>query len=85
MSAFYSHQAIVTKYHGRTNTHAPRMSATAQAGRIYVAWANALSIDENHALAARVFAHKQGWDGPWYGGCLPDGRRAFVTAEQKAW
>ena len=82
---FSSRQAIVTKYHDPTNTHGARVSATAQAGRIYVEWAPELNSDENHAVAARAFAYKQGWDGPWYGGCLPDGRRAFVTAEQKAW
>ena len=82
---FAYRQAIVTKYHGPTNTHGDRVSATAQAGRIYVEWDHDLSSDENHAVAARAFAAKWDWDGPWYGGCLPDGRRAFVTAEQKAW
>ncbi len=57
----YRRQAIVTKYHGPTNSRGSRISATAEAGRVYVECDDALSIPQNHAAAARKMAHKFGW------------------------
>lgn len=65
-------QAIVTRYHGPTNTRGSRISATAEAGRIYVAYDYALDATENHAAAARAFAAKWGWSGEWKGGGTND-------------
>lgn len=67
-------QAIQTRYHGPTNTRGARISATAQAGRIYVHYDHALEINENHTRAAEALAWKYGWTGNWYGGATPDGR-----------
>lgn len=64
-------QAIVTKYHGPTNSKGGRISATAEAGRIYVEWDHALGIDENHDAAAMAFARKFDWRGLLYRGGLP--------------
>ena len=36
-------QAIVTKYHGATNFKGSRISATAEAGRIYLSWDDSLN------------------------------------------
>lgn len=73
-------QAIVTKYHGPTNSKGARISAKAQAGRIYVPWDYALDVFENHKAAAKVFADKYGWNEKergapvkFHGGALPDG------------
>lgn len=61
-------QAITTKYHGPTNTRGSRISASAEAGRIFVPYDHALSLSDNHAAAAAAFAAKWGWDGSWHGG-----------------
>lgn len=61
VSADYCRQAIVTKYHGPTNSRGSRVSATAAPGRIYVSWDHALDVAENHAVAARMYAEKYGW------------------------
>jgi len=57
----YRRQAIVTKYHGPTNSRGSRISATAEAGRVYMGYRHELDIAENHAAAARMFALKFGW------------------------
>jgi hypothetical protein len=76
---FHFRQAIVTRYHGPTNTRGSRVTATAQAGRATVGWDHALNSDQNHAAAARALASKWGWSGELHGGALPDGRGyAFV-------
>ena len=71
-------QAIVTKYHGPTNTRGARVSATAQAGRIYVEWEDGLGIEANHAAAAEALARKFEWFGRWVQGGLPDGSHVHV-------
>ena len=54
-------QAIITRFHGPTNSRGSRISATAEAGRVYVECDDALSIAQNHAAAARKLAFKFGW------------------------
>lgn len=71
--------AIVTKYHGPTNFKGSRYSATSQAGRIYLSADDALNSQANHEKAARTLAEKLKWSGSWRGGCLPDGRYAWVV------
>lgn len=55
-------QAIVTKYHGPTNTKGSRISAEAAAGKIYMPYAHELNIDDNHEAAAVVLIKKVGWE-----------------------
>ena len=45
-------QAIETRYHGPTNYRGTRVSARANAGRIFLAWDHSTGIEENHARAA---------------------------------
>lgn len=54
-------QAIVTKYHGPTNTRGSRISATAEAGRIMLSWDYALNGSDNHKAAAQALVDKMGW------------------------
>lgn len=54
-------QAIVTKYHGPTNYKGSRISARANAGRIFRQWDYELSVEENHAQAAQALADRCGW------------------------
>lgn len=78
-------QAIITKYHGPTDRRGSRVSATAAAGRVYLAWDDALNSEQNHAAAAHALAAKMEWTGPRYGrlvsGVLPDGSTAHVFTE----
>lgn len=73
-------QAIVTKYHGPTNTRGSRIIATAAGGqRLTVEYDDALDSDANHFAAARALAGKMNWTGSWYGGGAQDGC-VFVNA-----
>jgi hypothetical protein len=75
-------QAIVTKYHGPSNKIDTRISATAQAGRIYRYWDHHLSIEDNHKAAAHAFAAKYGWHGEWVGGYLPSEDMAWTQNDK---
>lgn len=72
-------QAIVTRYHGPTNTKGARISATASAGRVYVPYDHALNADGNHEAAATALCAKFGWAGELAcGGLEWGGDRVFV-------
>ena len=77
-------QAIETKYHGPTNYRGSRVSATAEAGRIYVPWDYALGIEENHRAAAMAFRDKMKWGGIWVGGGTRAGFCFVDLQDQKA-
>jgi hypothetical protein len=75
------YKAIVTKYHGPTNTRPSRISAKADGLRaIFVSWDYSLSISKNHRKAAEAFAAQVGWmDGQCMtGGQIRPGECAFV-------
>ena len=59
-------QAIRTKYHGPTNTRGSRISAQCEAGRVYVPYDHALSIDGNHKAACDALLDRMGWRGKYY-------------------
>jgi hypothetical protein len=71
-------QAIVTKYHGPTNTKGSRVSAKAFAGKCFVSYDDdALEpfrsgIESAHARAALALIIKKEWYGIWVGGGSPD-------------
>ncbi len=84
-------QAIVTKYHGATDTRGARVSATAERGRISIPFPYECGITEAHecaraALVAKFTAEdlkRNGtpealnpWAGRWVVGGLP--RRGYV-------
>jgi hypothetical protein len=71
-------QAILTKFHGPTDTKGSRYSARCEAGRVVVCGDHRLNIERNHTAAAYALAAKLGWSGEWYGGQLPTGEYAFV-------
>ena len=75
-------QAIVTKYHGPTNTRGSRITARAEAGSVTVDYDHALNAGDNHLAAARRLAEKLGWSGDWFGGGLPSGGYCFVCADR---
>ena len=55
-------QAIVTKYHGPTNTRGSRISATSASGlRVNVPYSSELDTEDNHKAAAVAMCNKYGW------------------------
>lgn len=78
-------QAIVTKYHGPTNTRGSRISAEAEAGKIFVGYDDALNSEDNHKLAALALIKKVGWERHLRGGLahgvLPGGDHVHVFKE----
>ena len=82
-------QAIVTKYHGPTNTRGARVSAKARAGKVWVSWEDALDVEGNHKAAAFALARRYEWFGSWVGGANPDGTgntycmREFKSSNQR--
>ena len=78
-------QAITTKYLGPTDTRDSRIIVRSASGRMTVAWAHELDIEDNHARAAWLYIRKRiddgDWrddDAPWIAGSLPDGTRCYV-------
>lgn len=63
MAGIYARQAIETRYHGATDTKGSRVSATAEAGRVYSDWDDSKNPVENHEAACRKLCAKLGWDG----------------------
>jgi len=54
-------QAIMTKYHGPTDTKPAYIMASCDAGKIKIDWDCNLNIECNHRVAAAALAHKFGW------------------------
>lgn len=73
-------KAIVTKYHGPTNTKGARISASDLDGnRSIISYPHELSGDAVHLLAAKALCHKMGWKGELVGGWLKDGMAWVFT------
>lgn len=83
---YHGRQAIVTKYHGPTNTRGSQVSARAEAGRIFVEWDDALNSGDNHTAAARALLEKLGWleFNDFVGGGLPGTTGTVFVAIPKA-
>ena len=84
-------QTIITKYLGPTNYKGSRIKAMQSAKgfngerpqSIIRSRDYGLNDDENHAVVAREFAEKMGWQGEWIGGSNSDGGYVFVNATCK--
>ena len=75
-------QAIITKYHGPTDTKGARISATTEAGRVYVPLDHSLDTEARHRVAAQALADRMGWSGQLIAGALPNSSGyAFVFAD----
>jgi len=58
-----TYQAIVTKYHGPTNTRGPRIIATSESGeRASIPYPHELNHEEAHIEAAQKLCDKLGWN-----------------------
>ena len=75
-------KAILTKYHGATDTRGSRISATAEGGnRVTIPYPHELSGEAVHAAAAVALCAKMNWKGPLVGGGLPNGDYCFCFAD----
>jgi hypothetical protein len=78
-------QAIITKYHGPTDTKGSRISAEAAAGKIYMPYQHEFDIDKNHEAAAVILIKKFHWEPHARGGVahgvLPNGDHVHVFIE----
>jgi hypothetical protein len=82
-------QAIHTRYLGPTDKRGSRVKATTESGRsVTLPWADELSTDENHKLAARTLAQRMEWirphaaAGDWYMASAHGGGCVFVRADE---
>lgn len=61
-------KAIVTKYHGPTNTNGSRVSAQTEGqAPVFVS-------GDDHDAAMMALAKKLDWHSTWYKGAMPDGK-----------
>ena len=73
-------QAIVTKYLPPTTWNGSRVKAKCVAGSLTVPWDSAMSVEENHAFAAKQLFMRLGWDkeNRLIGGCHAKDGYVFV-------
>lgn len=75
--------AIVTRYHGPTNTKGARISARMMRARpVFIPYPHELSGLDVHAAAAAALMAREGWPVgcPMVAGGMPDGGYVFVRA-----
>lgn len=76
-------KAIITKYHGATDTKGSRISATdTDRNRISIPYPYELSGSAVHRAAAEALCKKMKWEGRLIGGGIKGGY-AFVFAESQ--
>lgn len=74
-------KAILTRYHGATNTRGSRISATdSDKNRVSISYPHELNSDKAHALAAKTLCEKMNWHGEMIGGGLHNGDMVWTFA-----
>ncbi len=76
-------QAILTKFHGPTNTKGARISAQSAAKKIFRPYDYALDIEENHKCAAYALMTALHWQYFLIGGTLPNEDKCWVLTESR--
>lgn len=67
-------KAIVTKFHGPSDTKGSRCSASDEDGnRVTISWSQVLNGEAPHAEAAIALCRKQGWTGRLIAGAVKRG------------
>ena len=75
-------KAIITKYHGATNTRGSRISASDEDGnRVSIPYPHELSGEAVHRKAAEALCEKMKWSKDFLGGGMKNGY-AFVFKNQ---
>lgn len=79
-------QAISTRYHGPTGTIGSRIIAKAGGRRLVMHIDHGMSIDANHAEAAKLLRASLNWDryGPMVGANTKENGRVFVFGKPPA-
>lgn len=76
--------AIITRYHGPTETRGARITASSyNRTRITVSWDDALDVEGNHDYAAQALAKRRGWKGRVSRASHPDGTGNIYIIEQE--
>ena len=74
------HEAIVTKYHGATNTRGSQITATACGGlRVSIPYPHDLNGEDVHRAAANLLMIKVGLKGKLVAGYMPHGGYVFIV------
>ena len=78
-------KAILTKYHGATNTKGSRVSASdCDGNRVTITWQGEFDTEPNHRAAADALCAKMGWvGGEMAGGFTKDGMAFVFTSMPK--
>jgi len=72
-------QAIVTRYHGPTNTRGARISATTESGiSVSIPYPHEASRDDKGFCAVKALCDKMGWSGKIVNGGLAKGAQVWV-------
>jgi hypothetical protein len=61
-------QAIRTRYHGPSDFKGSRINAKCEGATVSMPYNHGLTLQDNHAEAARQLADKLGWVGIYHGG-----------------
>lgn len=72
------YQAIVTRYHGATNTRGARIKASADGHSVTLPWDHSVGAQENHAAACLALLRKMAWAGDYYSGGLAGSDNVWV-------
>lgn len=72
-------KAIVTKYHGPTDTKGSRISARAEGCKAVSVGFH--SVQDPYLTAAACLISKLEWGGKWACGTLPSGDRVYVCVD----
>jgi hypothetical protein len=76
-------KAILTKYHGVTNTRGSRIIAHAEGVKsLTIPYPHELSGEACHRLAATLLCERQEWPTELVGGQLPNGDYVFCFKNQ---
>ena len=72
-------EAIVTKYHGATDSRGSRVEANGGGLRVSIPYPHELSGVTIHEAAALALMEKAGWTGKLIAGYMPDGGYVFIV------
>jgi hypothetical protein len=78
--------AIMSKYHGPTDTRGSKVRAKVDGYTVTVGYASELDSEANHRAAVVALCAKLNWDADrFFGGSLDDGRWAWVPVSTYDW
>jgi hypothetical protein len=77
-------QIITTRYHGPTDHHGARITATSESGlRATVGYPHELDGEKCHRVAVLALCERLGWEGTLIAGALRHGGYCYVWTEYR--